>query len=343
MKNRWKNLAALALMATATAACDGTRQDATQTAASQTQSQAPAAAAPAPAFQADSAYAFVARQVAFGPRVPNSAAHRACGDYLIQKLKDLGATVRVQEFESTAYDGKKLRLRNIVGTYHPEAANRILLAAHWDTRPFADKDSSRPGQPNEGANDGASGVGVLLEVARSLQAAQASPGVGVDIIFFDGEDYGDAEGVAAPQPGYEQTWCLGSQYWAKNKHQAGYRANFGILLDMVGAKGARFAVEENSQMIAPQVVAMVWKTAGQLGYSDFFTYDRNGAITDDHLFMTKGGVPSIDILDYDPSSPDGTFGKYHHRHSDNMDLIDPKTLKAVGQTLLQVIYNQLAV
>lgn len=343
MKNKWMGLAALALLASGAAGCDGTRQDATQTTATQTQSQAPAAAVAAPAFQGDSAYAFVARQVAFGPRVPNSAAHRACGDYLIQKLKNLGARVTVQEFESTAYDGKKLKLRNIVGSYHPEAANRILLAAHWDTRPFADKDSNQPGLPNDGANDGASGVGVLLEVARSLQAAEARPGVGVDMIFFDGEDYGDADGLAAPQPGYEQTWCLGSQYWAKNKHQAGYRANFGILLDMVGAKGARFAIEENSQTIAPQVVAMVWKTAAQLGYSDYFTYDRNGAITDDHLFMTKGGVPSIDILDYDPASPDGTFGKYHHRHSDNMEIIDPKTLKAVGQTLLQVIYNQLAV
>jgi hypothetical protein len=275
--------------------------------------------------------------------VPNTAAHRACGDYLIRKLKDLGAQVTVQEFESTAYDGKRLKLRNIIGAYNPQANNRVLLAAHWDTRPFADKDETNPTTPNAGANDGASGVGVLLELARTLHSAQADPGVGVDIIFFDGEDYGDAEGTAAPQPGYEQTWCLGSQYWAKNKHQANYRANFGILLDMVGAKGARFAIEANSQQIAPQVVNMVWKTASQLGYSDYFIYAPNGAITDDHLFMTQGGVPSIDILDFDPSSPDGTFGKYHHRHTDNMDIIDKNTLKAVGQTLMQVIYNQLAV
>jgi hypothetical protein len=342
MKNKIMALTALVLLGGGMMACDGNKNE-TTTAATETTAPPTATLVKAPAFQADSAYAFIARQVGFGPRVPNTAAHRACGDYLIRKLKDLGAQVTVQEFESTAYDGKRLKLRNIIGAYNPQANNRVLLAAHWDTRPFADKDETNPTTPNAGANDGASGVGVLLELARTLHSAQADPGVGVDIIFFDGEDYGDAEGTAAPQPGYEQTWCLGSQYWAKNKHQANYRANFGILLDMVGAKGARFAIEANSQQIAPQVVNMVWKTASQLGYSDYFIYAPNGAITDDHLFMTQGGVPSIDILDFDPSSPDGTFGKYHHRHTDNMDIIDKNTLKAVGQTLMQVIYNQLAV
>jgi glutaminyl-peptide cyclotransferase len=343
MKNKIIGLAALALMGNGMMACDGNKKET----AAATETTAPATTAPtlapAPAFQADSAYAFVARQVSFGPRVPNTAAHRACGDYLIRTLKALGAQVTVQEFESTAYDGKRLKLRNIVGAYNPQATNRVLLAAHWDTRPWADKDAANPTTPSDGANDGASGVGVLLEVARTLHSAQANPGVGVDIIFFDGEDYGDAEGTAAPQPNYEQTWCLGSQYWARNLHQPGYRANFGILLDMVGAKGAQFAIEENSRQLAPQVLNTVWKTAHQLGYSNYFTYTSNGAITDDHLFMNKGGVPSIDILDYDPTSPDGTFGKYHHRHADNMDIIDRNTLKAVGQTLLQVIYNQQAV
>lgn len=341
MKNNWKGLAALALLGSGLLACDGNKK--MNNTVTENPNPPAAARAAAPTFQADSAYAFVAKQVSFGPRVPNTAAHRACGDYLIRKLKDLGAQVTVQEFESTAYDGKKLKLRNIVGSYNPQAGSRVLLAAHWDTRPFADKDPLDPTSPSDGANDGASGVGVLLELARVLHTTPENPGVGVDIIFFDGEDYGDAEGNAAPQPGYEQTWCLGSQYWAGHKHQAGYRANFGILLDMVGAKGARFAIEENSRQIAPQVVNMVWKTAHQLGYSDYFIYEANGAITDDHLFMTKGGVPSIDIIDYDPSSPDGTFGKYHHRHSDNMDIIDKNTLKAVGQTLLQVVYNQLSV
>lgn len=291
----------------------------------------------APAFNADSAYQFVAKQVSFGPRVPNTAAHQATGDYLIRQLKDFGAKVTVQEFESTAYDGKKLKLRNIVGSFYPAIGNRVLLAAHWDTRPFADKDVANPTTPADGANDGASGVGVLLELARTLHATQQDPGVGVDIIFFDGEDYGNANG------GPEESWCLGSQYWAKQKHEPNYRANFGILLDMVGAKGAKFAIEGYSQQFAPQVVSSVWKTANQIGYSDYFVYAENGGITDDHVYMTRGGVPSIDIIDFDPTSPDGTFGKYHHRHSDNMEIIDKNTLKAVGQTLLQVIYNQLAV
>lgn len=290
----------------------------------------------APEFISDSAYAYIAKQVSFGPRVPNTAAHQACGDYLLSKLKSLGARVQVQNFQSTAYDGKVLKLRNIVGSFNTGAANRILLAAHWDTRPFADKDATNPTKPADGANDGASGVGVLLEIARVLGAARNNPGIGVDIIFFDGEDYGDANG------GTEETWCLGSQYWAKNKHQNGYNANFGILLDMVGAKGAKFAQEAYSKQNAPQVVNNVWKTASQLGFSDYFIYTENGAITDDHVYMTQGGVPSIDIIEFDPTSPDGTFGKYHHRHSDNMEVIDKNTLKAVGQTVLQVIYNQLA-
>lgn len=340
MKNKWMKLGTLALLGGGLLACEDNKK--ANQAANEVTSPPVSTLAPAPAFQADSAYAYVAKQVSFGPRVPNTAAHRACGDFLIAKLKSLGAEVRVQEFESTAYDGKLLKLRNIIGSYNPTASNRILLAAHWDTRPFADKDASNPGTPSDGANDGASGVGVLLEVARTLHTAPGPQGVGVDIIFFDGEDYGDAVGTASPQPGYEQTWCLGSQYWAKNKHQANYRANFGILLDMVGARGARFAIEENSRDFAPQVLNMVWKTAHQLGYSDYFVYEANGPITDDHVFMTKAGIPSIDIIDFDPTSPDGTFGKYHHRHSDNMEIIDKNTLKAVGQTLVQVIFNQLA-
>jgi Zn-dependent M28 family amino/carboxypeptidase len=294
------------------------------------------AAITAPAFNQDSAYQYIAKQVSFGPRVPNTPAHIACGDYLISKLKALGARVQVQTFESTAYDGKRLKLRNIVGSYNTGAANRILLASHWDTRPFADKDTLNPAKPADGANDGASGVGVLMEIARVLQTARNNPGIGVDIILFDGEDYGNAEGDA------EETWCLGSQYWAKNKHQQNYTANFGILLDMVGAKGAKFAQEGFSRQYAPQVVATVWRTASQIGFSDYFIYAENGGITDDHVFMTQGGVPSIDIIEYDPASPDGTFGKYHHRHADNMSVIDRSTLKAVGQTVLQVIYNQLA-
>ncbi|KAA5547551.1 M28 family peptidase [Adhaeribacter rhizoryzae] len=333
MKNKFRCwVALLALGVGLISSCDSNKKTETVV-----EAETPAVATiNAPEFNPDSAYAYIAKQVSFGPRVPNTAAHQACGDYLISKLKSVGARVVVQNFQSTAYDGKVLKLRNIVGSFNTGAANRILLAAHWDTRPFADKDATNPTKPNDGANDGASGVGVLLEMARVLGTTRNNPGIGVDIIFFDGEDYGDANGST------EESWCLGSQYWAKNKHQNGYNANFGILLDMVGANGAKFAQEAYSKQNAPQVVNNVWKTASQLGFSDYFIYTENGAITDDHVYMTQGGVPSIDIIEYDPTSPDGTFGKYHHRHTDNMAIIDKNTLKAVGQTVLQVLYNQLA-
>ena len=316
--------------------CDFRKKDTAENTQTPTQ---PAPVSTAPAFNPDSAYQYVAKQVSFGPRVPNSAEHRTGGDYLIQKLKSLGATVQVQEFESNTFDGKRLKLRNIIGSYNPAVTNRILLASHWDTRPFADKDETNPATPADGANDGASGVGILLEIGRTLQNAQQNPGVGIDIIFFDGEDWGNPNG----DPEGQDSWCLGSQYWATHKHQTNYTARFGVLLDMVGAHGAKFAQEGFSQEYAPQVVTQVWKTAHQIGYSDYFIYTQNGGITDDHKYMTQAGVPSIDIIDYDPTSPDGTFGKYHHRHTDNMSIINKNTLKAVGQTVLQVIYNQEAV
>ncbi|WP_026463068.1 M28 family peptidase [Adhaeribacter aquaticus] len=335
MKNSWTSIWATWLVVGLLYGCDFKKKETTVT---EPDTQvATKEVSTAPTFNADSAYQYIAKQVSFGPRVPNSTAHRACGDYLIQKLKELGADVKVQEFEATSFDGKRLKLRNIIGSYNPKVANRIALASHWDTRPWADKDDTNPTTPPDGANDGASGVGVLLEIGRLLHTAQANPNVGVDIFFFDGEDYGDPDG------GGENTWCLGSQHWAQNKHQANYGANFGILLDMVGAKNAKFAQEVYSKQFAPQTLNSVWKIANQLGYSDYFIYTENGPITDDHVFMMQGGVPTIDILDYDPTSPDGTFGKYHHRHSDNMSVIDRRTLKAVGQTVIQVIYSQLAV
>ena len=198
-----------------------------------------------PRFNGDSAYYFVEKQVKFGPRVPNSVAHRVTGDYLIDQLKKYGAVVKVQEFEGTTFDNQRLKLRNIIAAFNPKIQKRILLAAHWDTRPFADKDSTKKDPPFDGANDGASGVGVLLEIARQL--GKNPPSAGVDIILFDGEDWGEKDGTSdgIPPPfGLQAWWCLGSQYWAKNK--GNYSAYYGILLDMVGAKGSRFFREGHS-------------------------------------------------------------------------------------------------
>jgi len=293
-----------------------------------------------PSFNADSAYKFVAKQVEFGPRVPNTAAHRQTGEWIINKLEEYGAKVEVQEFEATAFDGTELHLRNIIASYKPEAANRVLLAAHWDSRPFADKDENNPDQPIDGANDGASGVGILIEIARTIHEAKQKPGVGVDLIFFDGEDYGQPDNSTLPYK--EDSWCLGAQYWSRNMHDPKYDAKYGILLDMVGAENAKFAREGYSMQFAKGVVDKVWNTANSIGYSDFFKYVDASGITDDHYYVnTLAKIPMIDIIEYNMNPADNDwFGPYHHRHTDTMDIISERTLKAVGQTVLHVVYTE---
>ena len=220
-------------------------------------------------FDADSAYRFVDAQVQFGPRIPSTPQHIACGDYLSAKLREFGAGVIEQRADLKAYDGKILKARNIIGSYLPEASERILLCAHWDTRPFADNDPDPANHhtPVMGANDGASGVGVLLEVARQLQ--RRLPEVGVDIIFFDAEDNGTPYFYKGAETG-ENTWCLGSQYWAKNPHTPNYKALFGILLDMVGALDATFYKEGYSVQMAGPVVEKVWSKAAAMGKGNLF-------------------------------------------------------------------------
>ncbi|EMR02267.1 M28 family peptidase [Cesiribacter andamanensis] len=294
-----------------------------------------------PAFNADSAYEFIARQVAFGPRVPNTAAHRQAGDYFIAKFREYGAEVQVQEFTAEAFDGTRLELRNIIASYNPGASKRVLLAAHWDTRPFADKDLDPENHytPIDGANDGGSGVGVLLEIARLLNEGNL-PQVGVDIILYDGEDYGEHEQMNQRQLDRKKVyWCLGSQYWARNKHKAGYTAYFGILLDMVGAKNAAFYREGYSREYAPSVVKRVWAWGNELGHGRYFRFENSEAITDDHVYMNQAGVPSIDIIEFDPGS-EFYFGNYHHTLEDTMDIISRETLKAVGETVLHVVYHE---
>lgn len=292
-----------------------------------------------PLFNADSAYFFVKKQVDFGPRVPNTAAHGRAGDYFVNTLKRYGAAVSTQEFESTTFDGKKLKLRNIIASFFPEKQKRILLAAHWDTRPFADKDDLNKDKPIDGANDGASGVAVLLEIARVFHVSR-DPEVGIDIILFDGEDWGEKEGEHHVSPATTDSWwCLGSQYWAKNKHKANYSAFYGILLDMVGGKNAQFHREGFSLEFAPKVVQEVWNAAEKLGYSHVFVKKNQGQVTDDHVFVNQyAKIPTIDIIQHDPAT--GSFGPFHHTHDDNMDLISKETLKAVGQTLLRVLYYE---
>ena len=178
---------------------------------------------PAPAFNADSAYAYTARQVAFGPRVPNTKAHVACGNYLAATLKRFGLAVREQPFQAMTFDGTNISARNIVAQYQPQAVRRVAIFAHWDTRPFADADKGKnKNKPMDGASDGASAVATALEIGRqlSLQKDSLAPNVGVDIILFDAEDWGHDEGTQADVKnqlaGAGDSWCLGSQYWAKH-------------------------------------------------------------------------------------------------------------------------------
>jgi glutaminyl-peptide cyclotransferase len=295
--------------------------------------------AKAPAFNEDSAYFFVEKQVKFGPRVPNSRPHVQCGDYLISQLKKYGAEVTVQTFVATAFDGTQLQSRNIIASINPAATKRILLSAHWDTRPFADQDTARQRQPIEGANDGGSGVAVLLEIARTIQADSLKPGVGIDIILFDSEDYGAPE-WDEKEDNSKVWYCLGSQYWAANKHKPGYSAYYGINLDMVGAADARFAREGTSIEYASSVVSKVWSLASRLGYGTYFIPVQSPAITDDHVFVNRiARIPTIDIIEFNQAG-DNYFGTYWHTHRDNMSVIDRKTLKAVGQTVLQAVYQE---
>jgi len=292
-----------------------------------------------PVFNEDSAYYFVEKQVSFGPRVPNTRQHVECGDYLVNELKRFGMQVIEQKADLKAYNGTVLKARNIIGSFMPEKTDRVLLFAHWDTRPFSDHDPDPANHhtPVTGANDGASGVGVLLEIARIIM--ETNPAVGVDIIFFDAEDYGEPE-FEKSLFGNENWWCLGSQYWSENPHVPGYEARFGILLDMVGAADATFRKESFSIYYANNIIGKVWETARLLGYGRYFVDKEGGTINDDHVPVNQiRRIPSINIIQYDPGTDSG-FGWYWHTVNDKMDNISKETLKAVGQTVLEVIYKE---
>lgn len=282
-----------------------------------------------PSFSGDSAYQYIARQCNFGPRVPGSSAHFRCGDYLENEMKKYGS-VTIQEPTLVAYNGNSYKAKNIICSINPDSARRVLLLAHWDSRPWADADpdSSKHNQPVMGANDGASGVGVLMELSRIFSINP--PKIGVDILFVDMEDMGT--------DGDENSWALGTQYWVNNRHTPGYQPLFGILLDMVGAKNARFEHEVYSKYYAPQILSHVWNIAINSGYGKFFKNSPGGGITDDHVFTNQAGIPTIDIIDTNNTdSQSGFFPQWHTTH-DVIDNISSETLKAVGQTVANVIY-----
>jgi len=291
-----------------------------------------------PDFNADTAYLFVEKQVAFGPRVPNTVEHNNCAQFLYNKLKVYADTALIQNYKTRAYNNTVLNGKNIIGSFKPHNINRILLCAHWDTRPYADYDKNPDNhlKPIDGANDAGSGVGVLLEIAR--QMSLRNPGIGVDIIFFDVEDYGPPQELQMHGSNF---WGLGSQYWSRNPHEPGYDARYGILLDMVGATNATFLMEGHSMLYASDILKKVWTVGNRIGYTDFFLFDSAGYIDDDHKYVNEIlGIPTIDIIHLDTESTGSIFFEHWHTLGDTMDKIDKETLKAVGQTLLTVIYEE---
>lgn len=285
-----------------------------------------------PDFNPDSAYVFIEKQLNFGPRVPGTAAQKQCAAWMEQKLNEFCDTVYVQNVQVRAGNGKMLPCINLIGSINPNATRRILLLAHWDSRPWADQDDKNVDKPILAADDGGSGVAVLLELARQIKTKPLPQDLGIDILFTDVEDYGKTEWG-------DDSYALGTQYWAKNPHVQGYKAQFGVLLDMVGGRDALFLMEANSSKYASGVQQMVWQAAGKAGFSSFFPFMMGDYITDDHVFVNKlAGIPTIDIINLN-SKTRGAFPAHWHTHNDNMSIIDKNTLEAVGETLLQVIYE----
>ena len=289
-----------------------------------------------PDFNADSAYNYVKKQLDFGPRVPGSVAHKQCAEWFVDFFSDKADTVYVQDFRTRLYDGRGIDGKNIIAAFNPEAKKRILLAAHWDSRPFADHDPDKNNwnTPIDGANDGASGVGVLMEIARILNDNPVN--IGVDIILFDLEDYGAPYFLNLMT---NDDWALGSQYWAKNPHIYNYRAYFGILLDMVGASNPKFPKEYYSQQFAPALSNDIWRVARELGYEEYFTNELGHPINDDHIYVNAiARIPMIDIIHLENNS-ESSFYPYWHTVKDNIEQIDPKTLGMVGDVVINVLYR----
>ncbi|RJR30749.1 MAG: M28 family peptidase, partial [Candidatus Latescibacterota bacterium] len=272
------------------------------------------------AFDGERAFAHLEEQCAIGPRYPGSAGHVLVREYLVRRLEEFGASVSRQPFEAVLSTGDTLSLENIVGSYRPGEKRRVLLGAHFDTRPRADRDPDEANRalPIPGANDGASGVAVLLEIARLLGGAK--PPVGVDIVLFDGEDYGEE--------GRIEDYLLGSKHYASRL--GGRRPAAVIVVDMVGERGARFPIEGYSGASSPGLVARVWGAAEELGV-EAFERSRGPTIVDDHLPFIQAGLAAINIIDFD----------YPHWHTlaDTPDKCDPRSLEAVGRVLVRFLWG----
>lgn len=286
-----------------------------------------------PDFSADSAFVYIEKQLEFGPRVPGTPEHVRAKDWKRERLSTFsGSNVFVQEFSQQVYE-RDLDMFNILAAFNPAATDRILLAAHWDTRPRADAetDPDLQNNPIPGADDGASGVAVLLELARIME--ENPPPLGVDIILFDGEDYG--------REGDLQYYFLGARHWVANPPLAGYKPRFGILLDMVGADGARFPKEQYSMFYAGTVVDQIWNIAADMGYGEYFINETGAYVLDDHWVVNENTeIPMLNIINHKPGEG-SIFADHWHTHKDDIDIISKETLQAVGDVLVEVLYNRI--
>ena len=319
-------LSAAMMTLTLCMSCSAGKSESAEVAADTSASETPVVERPA--FDADSAYSYVKTIVEFGPRVPNTEAHRLSGDWLAGKLRGFGWQVVEQETVLSAFDGTPLNTRNIFAQINPELPDRLLLLAHWDSRPWADEDPdpAKRNQPVLGANDGASGIGVLLEIARQLQLRNSK--AAIDILFVDAEDWGEDNN--------EESWAMGTRYFAENPPVEGYRPAQAILLDMVGSPNAQFGYEYFSSKANPYLMKKIWNTASELGHDKYFRQQFGGAVTDDHVELINHGIPAVDIIDYRNSPEYQGFDPVWHTTSDNMGNISRETLRAVGETVMAV-------
>ena len=308
---------AMLLLLLPLAGCPGKGQNASANGAS----PASTSASNAPPFSGDAAYEHLKKQVAFGPRVPGMPGHKAQLDWMIDYLRPLADTLVVQPFtHEHTKEKKKLELTNLMARFNPNADARVLLVTHWDTRPIADQDGDEAKRklPIDGANDGASGTAVMLEMAKLLKQQKAP--IGVDLLFVDGEDYGP-DGA---------NMYLGANYFAANL-PPGYKPLYGILLDMIGDQNPSYPVEGNSQDEAPEVIERVYRTAQQIGLGLYFPRTDGGYVSDDHLPLNRAGIRTIDIIDFDYP--------HWHRSTDVLENTSPRGLDAVGKVMMELIYR----
>lgn len=296
--------------------------------------------APCPTFNADTCMKYIQEQCNFGPRVTGSKEAGLCRQYLVEQFRRFDAVVEEQQADVTLWDGKVLPACNIIAKLNPDNTDRIIICAHWDSRPWADNDEDEKNHrtPVLAANDGASGVAMMMEICRLLQ--QNPIKVGIDFICFDAEDMGTPQ-WAETEESTSDTWCLGSKFWAERAREEGYRARYGVLLDMVGGRGSVFPIEKVSQDYAEPIASLVVRLGNQIGYGHYFPLNREGGyLMDDHVNVNRiARIPCIDIV---PNFTDGpsSFGPTWHTVNDTPENIDVNVLEAVGQTLTQLIYNE---